>query len=86
VPQVREISFNGEHARKAGRDIMYVTERAVMRLTSEGPTLVEIAPGLDLERDVLQVMGFRPAIAPDLRTMDRRIFCEGPMGLAAELG
>jgi propionate CoA-transferase len=85
VPQVREISFNGEQARAAGRDIMYVTERAVLRLGPQGPTLVEIAPGLDLERDVLQAMGFRPSIASDLRVMDRRLFCEGPMGLAAEL-
>ena len=83
--QVREISFNGEQARVAGRDIMYVTERAVLRLTPQGPTLVEIAPGLDLERDVLQAMGFRPAISSDLKVMDQRLFCEGPMGLAAEL-
>ena len=66
--------------------MMYVTERAVMRLTDEGPMLTEIAPGLDLERDVLGAMGFRPAISPDLRLMDARLFRDGPMGLAAERG
>jgi propionate CoA-transferase len=86
LPEVREISFNGEHARRNGHNVMYVTERSVMRLGEHGLVLTEIAPGLDLERDVLGAMGFRPAISPQLKTMDARLFREGPMGLAAELG
>jgi propionate CoA-transferase len=86
VPKVREISFNGEQARATGRDVLYVTERSVMRLTEQGMVLTEIAPGLDLERDVLAAMGFRPVVSPDLHLMDARLFRDGPMGLAAERG
>ena len=59
----------------------YITERGVFRLTDDGLLLTEIAPGVDLERDVLAHMGFRPQIAPDLREMDPAIFPDEPMGL-----
>ncbi|WP_084614846.1 acyl CoA:acetate/3-ketoacid CoA transferase [Nakamurella lactea] len=84
VPQVREISFNGQLARQRGQQVRYVTERAVFALDDGGLTLIEIADGVDLERDVLAHMGFRPHIADDLRPMDPRIFRPGTMGLAAE--
>lgn len=74
VERVREITFCGASALKQGKPVLYVTERAVFRLTADGLTLIEIAPGIDLERHVLDRMAFRPAIAPDLRLIDARCF------------
>ena len=64
-----------------GQNVLYVTERAVFRLTEKGLMLTEIAPGVDLEKDILQQMGFKPLIAEDLKLMDERIFRDEPMGL-----
>jgi len=58
----------------------------VFALEADGLVLTEVAPGIDLERDVLGQMGFRPRIADDLRTMDARIYATGAMGLAADFG
>jgi propionate CoA-transferase len=85
VAQVEQVTFSGPYARSRGQRVLYVTERAVFRLEAEGPVLAEIAPGLDPERDVIAAMGFRPAIAPDLRPMDARLFADAPMGLATDL-
>ncbi len=84
VPQVREISFNGSLARERGQQVRYITDRAVFELAAEGLTLIEIAPGIDLERDVLAQMGFRPRVADELRTTDLRVYAAGAMGLAAD--
>lgn len=62
VKQVEQVSFSGEIARTASRDVLFVTERAVFRLRPEGLELTELAPGIDLERDLLQLMEFRPLI------------------------
>ena len=86
VPNVREISFNGQLARERGQQVRYITDRAVFALADDGLVLIEIAPGVDLERDVLSRMGFQPRVADDLRTMDRRLYEKGPMGLAADFG
>ena len=61
--------------------MLVVTERAVFRLAAEGLELIEIAPGADLERDILAHMEFRPAISPGLREMDARLFRTEPIGL-----
>ena len=53
-------------------------------LEDDGLVLIEVAPGIDVERDVLGQMGFRPRVADDLRTMDARLYATGPMGLAAD--
>lgn len=81
VQRVRDICFNGRDFWNMGKDVMFVTERAVFRLTASGIELTEVAPGIDVERDVLGKMEFRPQVSPQLRQMDRRIFDEGLMGL-----
>jgi propionate CoA-transferase len=86
VPRVRQISFNGHLARQRGQQERYITERAVFALDDDGLVLTEVAPGIDVEREVLSQMGFRPRVADDLRTMDRRLYATGPMGLAADFG
>jgi propionate CoA-transferase len=85
VEQVEHLTYSGEFAARRRQSALYVTERCVFRLTPDGLELIEIAPGIDLERDVLAQMGFRPQISPKLSTMDARIFDEGPMGLRARL-
>lgn len=80
VPELEQISFSGVYARRWGVPVRYVTERAVFDLGDDGLVLVEIAPGLDLERDVIAQMGFRPLVSPDLKTMDRRLFKQAAMG------
>ncbi len=84
VPEVREISFNGTLARQRGQQVRYVTDRAVFELADDGLVLIEVAPGIDVERDVLGQMGFRPRVAEQLRTTDSRVYATGPMGLAAD--
>ncbi len=81
VDKVQAVCFNGPKMHREGKEVLYVTERAVFRLTVQGPVLCEVAPGVDIERDVIGRMGFRPVIAPDLKTMDGRIFRKEPMGL-----
>jgi propionate CoA-transferase len=83
VDAVQEISFSGEQALARGQQVRFVTERAVFALRPEGVTLIEIADGLDAERDVIAHMGFTPQIADDLQKIDARVYGAGPMGLAA---
>lgn len=81
VEQVQHVTFSGELANETGQNVIYVTERAVFRLTEKGLTLAEIAPGMDLQKDIIDQMGFVPPIADDFKLMDERIFREGLMGL-----
>ena len=79
---VNHITFSGENSVDKGRQhIVYITERAVFELTAEGVTLIEIAPGADLNRDILDKMEFKPIISPDLRLMDERLFRDEVMGI-----
>ena len=80
-----QITFSADYARENHQDVMYITERAVFRLVDGGIELIEIAPGVDLERDVLGKMDFRPKISPDLKLMDARIFNEAIMGIKDEI-
>ncbi|MBI3953428.1 MAG: acyl CoA:acetate/3-ketoacid CoA transferase, partial [Chloroflexi bacterium] len=81
VDRVQWVCFNGPKMFREGKEVLYITERAVFKLSAQGPLLTEVAPGVDIERDVIGRMGFRPAIARDLRPMDGRIFRRGLMGL-----
>ena len=85
VNQVEQITFSGKAARQDGRKVLFVTERCVFKLVPEGLMLIEIAPGIDLQKDVLSRMGFQPLIAPDLKPMDPRIFRDEPMGVFSHL-
>ena len=73
VDQVEQVSFSGEIARRRGQDVLYVTERAVFRLGEDGMELIEVAPGMDIERDVLAQVAFRP-IVRDVRPMPAHMF------------
>ena len=84
VDRVQHITFSGGQARAQGQTVLYVTERAVFRLIDDGLELIEVAPGIDLQTQVLDQMGFRPAICPELTTMDARIFADAPMGLTLQ--
>jgi propionate CoA-transferase len=84
VRRLQQRTFSGAYAHSRGQQVHYITERAVFRLTDDGLLLTEIAPGVDLDRDVLAHMEFTPAIAPDLREMDSRIFRDEPMGLSRD--
>lgn len=81
IKKVQQISFSADYARKTGQTVMYLTERAVFQLTDGGILLTEIAPGVDLQKDILDHMEFRPLIAEELKPMDPRIFREEKMGL-----
>jgi propionate CoA-transferase len=85
VRAVEQICYNGSFAREQGREAVFVTERAVFRVGAGGLELCEVAPGIDIERDIVAHMDFRPAIAADLRTMDARLFAAEPMGLKRDI-
>jgi propionate CoA-transferase len=72
--EVNQITFSGAYANELKQDVLYVTERAVFKLSEKGLVLIEIAPGIDLQKDILDLMEFRPIIAKDLRVMDEKIF------------
>lgn len=84
IDAVEQITFNGSFAAEREQPVLYVTERCVFELTVDGLELVEVAPGIDIERDIVAQMGFRPLIR-ELRSMDPRIFAPAPMGLSDTL-
>ncbi|MGI6224740.1 MAG: acyl CoA:acetate/3-ketoacid CoA transferase [Peptococcales bacterium] len=76
LDQVEQITFSGKYAQQIKQPVVYVTERAVFTLEDGGMTLIEIAPGIDLEKDVLGLMNFKPKISKQLKTMPTGIFKE----------
>ena len=84
VEEVEHVTFSGRRARELGQDILYVTERCVMRLGEGGLEVVEIAPGIDLERDVRAQSEFPLAVAHDLQPMPSVLFRPEPMGLVLQ--
>jgi len=83
VPKLEQICYSASIGRERRQLALFVTERAVFRIGDEGLELIEVAPGIDAERDVIAHMGFRPHVARELRTMDARIFEPALMNLAA---
>jgi len=81
VSNVKQITFNGSQALKNNHEVLYLTERGVFKLTENGLLLTEIAPGVELEKDILSMMDFQPEISPDLSLMDHRLFNDEKLGL-----
>ncbi len=78
IRDVEQITYSGEFGVETGQTVLYVTERAVFRLVRDGIELIEIAPGIDLERDILGQMEFKPLISKDLQVMDKALLM-GPV-------
>lgn len=80
--KVEHITFSGEYSLEQGKQrVYYVTERALFKLTDKGLLLIEIAPGIDLEKDILSHMDFEPMISPNLKEMNAKLFLPEKMGL-----
>lgn len=84
VRQVEQVTFSGKYAAQKGQPVIYVTERCVFQLTEHGLELIEVAPGIDIECDILPHMAFKPHIHKPV-TMNPRIFLDQPMDLLADL-
>ena len=76
LKKVEQITFSGHYAAKTGQEVLYVTERCVFRLIDGKMTVIEIAPGIDLQKDIIGQMDFVPEISPDLKVMDGKMFEE----------
>jgi len=85
VSGIEQICYNASFAAEQGRQAIFVTERAVFDVTPEGLRLIEIAPGIDLDSQVLAHMAFRPVIPETVKLMDRRLFRAEPVGMADDL-
>ena len=84
VKNVEQITFSGTYAAQKSQPVIYVTERCVFQLTPGGLELIEVAPGIDIDKNILAHMDFKPIINKP-HPMDRRIFIDEPMELLAEL-
>lgn len=74
IKEVEQITFSSKTANLNNQPVYYVTERAVFKLSKNGLELIEIAPGIDLEKDIINNMEFKPFISPELKLMDKKIF------------
>ena len=72
--EIEQLTFSAKRAKELGQKVMFITERCVFRLEEEGLMLTEIAPGVDLKRDILAHMEFEPLISEDLKAMDADVF------------
>jgi propionate CoA-transferase len=85
VKQVEHVTFSGAYAASKKQPVRYITERCVFSLTPDGMALVEVAPGIDIDKDILAQMDFKPIIKDTPALMDERIFSAEPMGLKEDL-
>ena len=85
IDQVEHVTFSGKYAQMKNQPVLYITERCVFALNDRGMELVEIAPGIDMEKDILALMDFQPLVTSSPAMMDGRIFRPEPMGLKDDL-
>jgi len=85
VKKVYKVLFSGKEALKSGKEVLYITERAVFRLTENGIELKEYAPGIDIEKDIINKMEFEPKTSSDLKEMDKRLFEQKSMEIYNEI-
>ncbi|MBF0203168.1 MAG: acyl CoA:acetate/3-ketoacid CoA transferase, partial [Desulfamplus sp.] len=85
IEDVEHVTFSGKYAISKGQPVLYITERCVFKLTPDGMELIEIAPGIDLEKDILAIMDFKPIMHVPPALMDERIFMPEPMGLKDDM-
>jgi acyl CoA:acetate/3-ketoacid CoA transferase len=81
IADVDHVTFSGRMAQQRAQQVLYVTERCVLRLANEGLEVIEVAPGIDLNKDVLEQADFPLIVSPDLKIMDAEIFSESLFGL-----
>ncbi|MCG9803459.1 acyl CoA:acetate/3-ketoacid CoA transferase, partial [Staphylococcus argenteus] len=74
VSEVSHIDFNAQYSRSLNQEVYFVTDRAVFELVDKGLKLIEIAPGLDLQKDILNQMSFKPIIADNIKLIDSSIY------------
>ena len=80
VEKVEHVTFSGTRARQQGQEILYITERCVIRLTDQGLVATEIMPGIDPARDIVAASQGRVTLAENATTMPLSLLAEGPMG------
>ena len=85
VDKVYRIVFSGKFARMQKKEVYYVTERAVFKLVNDGLELIEYAPGIDIDKDIIKKMEFEPKISKDAKMMDKRLFIDGRMGIRPKI-
>ena len=81
VDEVEHVTFSGKRALEGGQEVVYITERCVIKLLPEGLTVTEVAPGMNLEKDILARAEFELKVSPNLKVMDERLFIESSDGL-----
>ena len=85
VSAIEQVCYNAEFAEREGRTAIFVTERAVFRAVDGTLELIEVAPGIDIDKDIFPHMAFKPRLAPNIERMDARLFRAEPMGLLSNL-
>ena len=81
VNEINQVTFSGPHAVDIEQNVLYITDRCVFKLTKDGLKLTEVAPGIDIDTQILPYMDFKPIIDDDVKEMDPKIFQEGLIGL-----
>ncbi|MDD7363468.1 MAG: CoA-transferase [Peptoniphilus sp.] len=81
ITSLEQMTYNAAYGLSRGQNITFITDRCVMKPSEAGMVITEVAPGVDIHRDILEQMEFEPIVSDDVKTMDPRIFKEGAMGI-----